>query len=252
MASDGTSIYAFGGNTIGGSQHAEANKYNPTTNTWTALASLTTGPDYLFHAEYGNNGKIYVMGGLTGGTLNRIYDIATNSYSAGAPVPVAVYDQGHAYWNGKVYVIGGIVAGVPGMAPGFVAGDFGDGEAVALDIEEGGGGGGADADLDGIAICKATVDTFDGAEHQRIALTHQRLGTDGCGVVEVVGANICLIPNHGVSGARAIICASRLAEEGVAATRGVASASLKAEELVVAARGVRLSSLGGIRTGAPR
>ena len=112
MASDGTSIYAFGGNTIGGAQHAEANKYNPTTNTWTPLASMTTGADYLFHADYGNNGKIYVMGGLNVGTLNRIYDIATNSYSAGAPVPVAVYDQGHAYWNGKVYVIGGIVGGI--------------------------------------------------------------------------------------------------------------------------------------------
>jgi N-acetylneuraminic acid mutarotase len=112
VASNGTSIYAFGGNTIGGAQHAEAYRYDPSTNTWTALASMTTGPDYLFHAEYGGNGKIYVTGGLTGGTLNRIYDIATNAWSAGAPVPEAVYDHGHAYWNGKVYVIGGLVGGV--------------------------------------------------------------------------------------------------------------------------------------------
>jgi len=117
VASDGTSIYAFGGNTIGGAQHAEAYKYNPATNTWTALASLATGPDYLFHAEYApSTNKIYITGGLTGGTLNRIYDIATNTYSAGAPVPVAVYDHGHAYWNGKVYVIGGIVGGVASSA----------------------------------------------------------------------------------------------------------------------------------------
>jgi N-acetylneuraminic acid mutarotase len=77
-----------------------------------SMRKATTGPDYLFHAEYGGNGKIYVTGGLTGGTLNRIYDIGTNSWSAGAAVPVAVYDQGHAYWNGKVYVVGGIVGGV--------------------------------------------------------------------------------------------------------------------------------------------
>jgi Kelch motif len=111
VASNGTSIYAFGGNTNGGG-HAEAYRYDPSANIWTALASMPTGPDYLCHAEYGGNGKIYVMGGSTGGTLNRIYDIATNSWSAGAPVPEAVFDHGHAYWNGKIYVIGGIVFGV--------------------------------------------------------------------------------------------------------------------------------------------
>jgi N-acetylneuraminic acid mutarotase len=111
VASNGANIYAFGGNTAGGAQHAEAYRYDPITNTWTALTSMPTGPDYLFHAEYGNNGNIYVMGGVNGGTLNRIYDIATNTWSAGAPVPEFVYDHGHAYYNGKVYVIGGAVGG---------------------------------------------------------------------------------------------------------------------------------------------
>jgi Kelch motif. len=111
VASNGTSIYAFAGNTNGGA-HAEAYRYDPSANTWTALASMPTGPDYLCHAEYGGNGKIYVMGGGNGGTLNRIYDIATNTWSAGAPVPEAVFDHGHAYWNSKIYVIGGIVFGV--------------------------------------------------------------------------------------------------------------------------------------------
>ena len=112
VASNGTSIYAFGGNTIGGAQHAEAYRYDPAADTWTALAPMTTGPDYLFHAESGGNGKIYVMGGLGVGTMNRVYDIATNTWSAGAPVPIAVYDHGHAYWNGKIYMLGGIVGGV--------------------------------------------------------------------------------------------------------------------------------------------
>ena len=111
VASNGTSIYAFGGNT-NGSAHAEAYRYDPSANTWNALASMPTGGTYLCHAEYGGDGKIYVMGGSNGGTLNRIYDIATNTWSAGAPVPEEVYDHGHAYWNGKIYVIGGIVFGV--------------------------------------------------------------------------------------------------------------------------------------------
>ena len=52
VASDGTSIYAFGGNTIGGAQHAETYRYDPAANTWTARAPIAAGPDYLFHAEY--------------------------------------------------------------------------------------------------------------------------------------------------------------------------------------------------------
>jgi N-acetylneuraminic acid mutarotase len=116
VASNGANIYAFGGNTVGGAQHAEAYRYDPIANAWTALASMTTGPDYLFHAEYGGNAKIYVIGGLNGGTLNRIYDIATNTWSAGAPVPECVNDHGHAYYNGKVYVIGGWACGVASSA----------------------------------------------------------------------------------------------------------------------------------------
>ena len=116
VASNGANIYAFGGNTAGGAQHAEAYRYDPIANTWTALASMTTGPDYLFHAEYGGNGKIYVMGGENGGTLNRIYDITTNTWSAGAPVPECVLDHGHAYYNGKVYVIGGWACGAASSA----------------------------------------------------------------------------------------------------------------------------------------
>ena len=120
VATDGTFAYAFGGHTFpGGTVHAEANRYNPATNSWSPLSSMTAGPDYLFHAEYGGNGNIYVMGGLGGanGTnLNRIYNIATNTWSSGAPVPVAVFDHGHAYYNGKIYVIGGFANDVASSA----------------------------------------------------------------------------------------------------------------------------------------
>ena len=111
VATDGTFAYVFGGSTFGGVQHAEANRYDPATNSWTPLASMTTGPDFYFHGEYGGNGKIYVMGGGFNQRLNRIYDIGTNTWSAGTQVPVGVYGYGHAYANGKIYVIGGVVDG---------------------------------------------------------------------------------------------------------------------------------------------
>lgn len=108
VASDGTYAYAFGGNTIGGSAHAEAYRYNPATDSWTPLARVATGPDYLFHAIYGDNGKIYLMGGLNNGTANRIYDIAGDSWTSGAPLPTTLYDYAYGYYNGKIYIMGGI------------------------------------------------------------------------------------------------------------------------------------------------
>ena len=111
LATDGTFAYAFGGSSSTGGQHAEANRYDPFTNTWMAIASMTTGQDFYFHGEYGGNGKIYVIGGGFSQRANRIYDIGTNTWSAGTLVPVGIFGYGHAYANGKIYVIGGFVDG---------------------------------------------------------------------------------------------------------------------------------------------
>lgn len=43
----------------------------------------------------------------------RIYDIATNTWSTGAPLPTALTDHATAYWNGIIY----IAAGYDGTAP---------------------------------------------------------------------------------------------------------------------------------------
>ena len=56
------------------------------------------------------NGKIYVAGGYNGSAvLNtlRIYDIATNSWTTGAPMPNAVFLAGFGIINGKLYIAGG-------------------------------------------------------------------------------------------------------------------------------------------------
>jgi N-acetylneuraminic acid mutarotase len=111
VATDGTFAYVFGGYASGDVEHAEAYRYDPAANTWTALASMTTGPDFLCHGEYGGNGKIYVMGGVNNRALNRVYDIATNTWSLGALMPVPASYHGHVSADGKIYVIGGAVGG---------------------------------------------------------------------------------------------------------------------------------------------
>lgn len=80
-------------------------------NTWQTKASFTTTA-YVPTAVYGQNGKIYVMGGDGGtGTTrtdNRIYDIATNTWSNGAAVPGGSAAMKGVYYNGKIYLIGGL------------------------------------------------------------------------------------------------------------------------------------------------
>ncbi len=56
--------------------------------------------------------KIYNIAGFNLGgqtTTTRIYDIATNTWTTGAPIPEAngLSDHATAYWDGKIYVAGG-------------------------------------------------------------------------------------------------------------------------------------------------
>ena len=116
IATDGTFAYVFGGYASGDVEHAQAYRYDPAANIWTALASMTEGPDFLCHGEYGGNGKIYVMGGVNNRALNRVYDIATNTWSLRALMPVPASYHGHVSVNGKIYVIGGAVGGAASSA----------------------------------------------------------------------------------------------------------------------------------------
>ena len=57
------------------------------------------------------NGKIYIFGGydetFQPTNTTRIYDIATNTWTTGAPMPAALGGMAIALWNGIVYVAGG-------------------------------------------------------------------------------------------------------------------------------------------------
>jgi hypothetical protein len=86
--------------------------YDPSTNTWTTAAPMPTSRGAMNAITV--NGKIYVMGGDTGGVpyggqvnVTEIYDPASDSWSAGAPMPYAVQYYASAAVDNSVYVIGG-------------------------------------------------------------------------------------------------------------------------------------------------
>ena len=108
--SDGTYVYAGGGND-GNALHNDLLRYNPGTNTWTSLAPSADQHDRSQAVH--NSGKIYNIGGFGVGIpdqpthRNRIYNISTNTWTAGAPLPIALGDMATALWNGIIYVAGG-------------------------------------------------------------------------------------------------------------------------------------------------
>jgi hypothetical protein len=89
--------------------------YDPATSTWSTVAPLPA-PQPLDHIQAAAvNGKIYYIGGMVQwpsdsvGTV-YVYDIATNIFSVGAPMPTG-RDRGSgavAVADGKIYVAGGV------------------------------------------------------------------------------------------------------------------------------------------------
>ena len=105
-ATDGTYVFVFGGGDAFGNNLNELWRWDPATQTWTQLANMPTGKRNIQGAYW--NGKIYVPGGYTGVhiTENAIYDIATNTWTTGAPLPVEQTGQNVAF-NNKIYNFGG-------------------------------------------------------------------------------------------------------------------------------------------------
>ncbi len=104
--SDGTYVYVMGGGTSSGTYLNDLWRWDPTGQTWTQLANMPTAKQNAQAAYW--NGKIYLPGGYIGThiTENAIYDIASNTWSTGAPLPAARSGMSAAY-NGKIYVVGG-------------------------------------------------------------------------------------------------------------------------------------------------
>jgi N-acetylneuraminic acid mutarotase len=85
--------------------------YDLATNTWTS-AGLATRPFVgNHHAAEVYNGKLYLLGGLSGGAEGKvqIYDPVSNTWTRGADMPFAAGSSASALINGEIYVAGGIV-----------------------------------------------------------------------------------------------------------------------------------------------
>ena len=70
------------------------------------------------------NNKLYVFGGeITGAgkvfSTTLIYDIASNTWATGAPMPDVRAFMGAGYYNGKIYLVGGYSTGfiIPCVIP---------------------------------------------------------------------------------------------------------------------------------------
>lgn len=92
-ANNGTYLYSIGGHQLTTSSPVtNNNRYNPGTDSWSTLTALPVARWGMASAIL--SGKIYCMGGTTNGTAassrNDIYDIAGDSWSAGAALPASL------------------------------------------------------------------------------------------------------------------------------------------------------------------
>ena len=108
-ASDGTNIRVFGGgNSNAAFRYQDLWRWDAATETWTQLANMPTGKQNIQGTYCA--GKILVPGGYNAAavhiTENAIYDVATNTWSTGAPLPAARSPHSVCY-NGKMFIFGG-------------------------------------------------------------------------------------------------------------------------------------------------
>jgi subtilisin-like proprotein convertase family protein len=109
VSSSNGNFYIAGGQDAANVSLPNVNRFNPATNTFTALAPL---PVAVGQGAVGvTASKMYVAGGYVSGTTItstlQIYDIATNTWSFGAPMPAAKEAAAGVIYNNKFYVMGG-------------------------------------------------------------------------------------------------------------------------------------------------
>jgi hypothetical protein len=107
-------LYAIGGLGSSSAALASAERYDPSTDSWTPIAPLPAAV-YAAAGASDGAGHIFVFGGdnAAGTPLSTVYryTIATNQWDAAAPMPQAAAGAAAAYaFYGTIYVIGGKTA----------------------------------------------------------------------------------------------------------------------------------------------
>ena len=110
LVSDGTYLYALGGNTLSGNGGAidTVERFNPSApsgSRWSTLAAHMPVAGSTAAAGV-LNGKI-VIAGSDGTSRTDVYDIASGQWRAGAPMPAQRGSMAAAVANGGLWVIGG-------------------------------------------------------------------------------------------------------------------------------------------------
>jgi len=109
-------IYCIGGQFSNRSSNARSEQtgaievYDPATNTWEIKTPMPS-PRSQFQANV-VNGKIYLIGGRTGGqystvSLNEVYNPETEAWTTKASIPYPVVSYASAVVGNKIYVLGG-------------------------------------------------------------------------------------------------------------------------------------------------
>jgi kelch-like protein 2/3 len=103
--------YAIGGLDDTGQALSSAERYNPDSDTWAAIDSLPTAL-YHFPAVFDGTNYIYIFGGFTD-TASRTesatvfrYSINANTWTAMAPMPVAVAGSAAAVGSRRQHLCG--------------------------------------------------------------------------------------------------------------------------------------------------
>jgi len=108
-SNDSSSLFLMGGDIGFGVYTNQARKYLAN-NAWDPLTNLNVKAGYASGASYNN--KVYVMGGYSASTTisnsNRIYDVATDTWSLGSPMPIPSANYALGIYNDSLfYFIGG-------------------------------------------------------------------------------------------------------------------------------------------------
>ena len=91
-------------------------RYDIAADSWTAFAPIP-GTDHYGSASGAFNGKVFVAGGTTGIVSTvQVYDVATNTWSAGTAAPSAFLLAGYQQVGQFLYVVGGFSPGGPDTA----------------------------------------------------------------------------------------------------------------------------------------
>jgi|GEM_PF-1104211 len=111
VGSDGAFVYSAGGYTFPAETDAFY-RYNPVANSWTTLPPLPASLAAARVVYAPNTNSFYVFGGLTQSQstvldTTYIYNVGTNTWTTGAPMPAARYFPNVVYYAGKIFVIGG-------------------------------------------------------------------------------------------------------------------------------------------------